>query len=100
MREYLIQNPGMFTAMVAGAVFVFVCLVGLAVLGSRSRRQVHDRITRMQAGPGKQRKLDLAKKAKQLHAPQVGDAVRHDRQEPAAPIRPRCATSSRAPARA
>jgi hypothetical protein len=52
MREYLIQHPGLFTAAIAGAVFLVVSFIGLAVLGGRSRRRVHDRITRMQAGPG------------------------------------------------
>jgi len=47
-------------------VFLAVCFIGLAVFGSRSRRRVHDRITRMQAGPGKHKKMDLAKKAKEM----------------------------------
>jgi tight adherence protein B len=66
MREYLIQHPGLFTAAIAGAVFLVVSFLGLAVLGGRSRRRVHDRITRMQAGPGKHKKMDLAKKAKEM----------------------------------
>jgi tight adherence protein B len=66
MRDFLIQNPGAAMLLIGGAVFLFACLVGLVIFMARSRRRVHDRITRMQAGPGKEKKLDLAKKAKEL----------------------------------
>ncbi len=66
MRDYLIQNPDMAMLLVGGAVFLFACLVGAIIMLSRSRRRVHDRITRMQAGPGKHKKIDLAKKAKEM----------------------------------
>lgn len=66
MREYLIQNPEMAMLLIGGAVFLFACLVGGVVIMGRSHRRVHDRISRMQAGPGKHKKLDLAKKAKEM----------------------------------
>ncbi|MEQ8701462.1 MAG: type II secretion system F family protein [Bauldia litoralis] len=66
MRDYLIQNPTMAMLLVGGAVFLISCLIGAVILMGRSRRMVHDRISRMQAGPGKHRKLDLAKKAKEM----------------------------------
>jgi tight adherence protein B len=66
MREMMIQNPGLVTAMAAVAMVVLVSLIGGIVYVARSRHRVQDRITRMKTGPGKQKKIDLAQKAKEL----------------------------------